>query len=368
MFFLKSSNPKPFETNFYCTSNLSPHSPLTQHKHMTSLKELLTQEGFNPTNTLSPQTKEITLTTSISLPLHICNDRKNINCSNQKGSLTLSFQPNTERFCSVSLSSSETSNFKSLVSPDSRREGPPMNEVAIRAVIGILSDYIERYIKDQFFRKTIFEKCNSYLIQRRKGSESYEENETLEKMKRSLENIDKLVQNQGIIKKELKIKTLRNSIELLTIVASLNSNTSREVSTTCGIPNSHLSACAQLYMAIVYKLQKNNRVCARHLMQVFCDAPFLARTYLVPQFWEQFFLPHLLDLKIWYSEEFEMISATNECYVEKEKKIKYLRKLYNNNMDIGTIMYAVYYKKWLRVGTNEPPLPVLPLPSRSSNR
>ena len=40
------------------------------------------------------------------------------------------------------------------------------------------------------------------------------ENEILVKMKLSMENIDKLVHDQGTIK-ELKIKNLRNSIELL---------------------------------------------------------------------------------------------------------------------------------------------------------
>ncbi|CAI8617443.1 unnamed protein product [Vicia faba] len=304
---------------------------------MTSLKQLLTQEGFIQTNKLSKETKEII--TSTSLPL--------------------SFQPNTQRVCS----SSETSNSKSLVSPDSRREGPPMDEVAIRALISILSDYVGRYIKDSFFRKTLFVKCNSYLVRRKTSSESDNENETLVNMKHCLESIDKLVQNQGSTKKELKISFLRNSIELLTIIASLNSN-SLQGATTCGIPNSHLSACGQLYMAILYKHQKNNRVCARHLMQVFCDAPFLARTYLVPEFWQHLFLPHLLHVKIWYIDEVETISDSNECDGEKEEKMKCLGRVYNNKVDIGTIMFALYYKQWLQVGTSEPSFPVVPLPTR----
>lgn len=309
---------------------------------MTSLKELLTQEGFNQTNKLSMETKKVIITST---------------------SLPFSFQPITQRVCSPS----ETSNSKILVSPDSRREGPPMDEVAIRALISILSDYVGRYIKDSFFRKTIFEKCNSYLVRRKNSSESKSdnenENEILVNMKHCLENIDKLVQDQGSTKKEVKISFLRNSIELLTIIASLNSNSLQGASaTTCGIPNSHLSACGQLYMAILYKLQKNNRVCARHLMQVFCDAPFLARTYLVPEFWHLLFLPHLVHVKIWYIEEVETISDSNECDGEKEKKMKCLRIVYNNKVDIGTIMFALYYKEWLQVGTSEPSFPLFPLP------
>lgn len=326
---------------------------------MTSLRELLTEEGFNQTNLtyhskhkLSRKTKQI-----ISLPSHnLCHDRKSIECSKHKIDKKLHG------------SASETSNSKSFMSQGSKSAGPPMDAVAIRAVISILSGYIGRYVKDDCFRKTIREKCNAYLIRRVKGSESDDDEiEILDKMKLGIENIDKLVQDQGTKKEELlKIKTLRNSIDLLTIVASLNSRKNNRV---CGISNSHdLSACAQLYMAIVYKLQKNKRMCARHLIQVFCDSPFLARTFLVPDLWELLFLPHLLHLQIWYTEELEALSCSNQSHGEKEKKMKTLRKVYDNKVDTGTSMFALYYKQWLKVGAGEPPLPIVLLPSRTSHR
>ncbi|TKY58966.1 putative E3 ubiquitin-protein ligase LIN-2 [Spatholobus suberectus] len=341
---------------------------------MTSLRELLTEEGFyqttpnlnplKPKHKLSPQTPEIIIN---SLPLDICNDRKSLDCSDNLHNSTTrngswSFHSITPRVGSVP----ETwKNSKSLMSPGSRTAGPPMDEVATRAVIAILSGYIGRYVKDDHFRKTVRDKCNSYLVRRRNGSGS--DDEVLENMKLGMENIDKLVQDQGT-KKEIKIKSLRNSIELLTIVASLNSKskTSREGASTCGIPNSHISACAQLYLAIVYKLQKNKRICARHLLQVFCDSPFLARTYLLPDLWEHVFLPHLLHLKIWYAEELEALSASSECQGEREKKMKALSKVYGKKVDTGTALFALYYKQWLKVGGNEPPLPIVPLPSRPS--
>lgn len=254
----------------------------------------------------------------------------------------------------------------SLLSPGSRTVGPPMNEVATRAVVSVLSGYIGRYVKDDHFRKIVRDKCSSYLIRRRNGSGS--EDEVLVNMKLGMENIDRLVQDQGRTRKEMKVESLRNSIELLTIVASLNSKskTSREAGSTCGIPNSHISACAQLYLAIVYKLQKNNRICARHLLQVFCDSPFLARTYLLPDLWEHVFLPHLLHLKIWYAEELDALSASSECQDSKEKTMRSLSKVYGRKMDTGTALFALYYKQWLKVGGNEPSLPVVPLPSRPS--
>ncbi|XP_019422880.1 PREDICTED: putative E3 ubiquitin-protein ligase LIN isoform X2 [Lupinus angustifolius] len=345
---------------------------------MASLRELLTEEGFDlivspkypnlkrlkQKQKLSPETPE-----TKPLPLYICHDRKNIDCSNskhkgvkaniQKGSL--SFHSKTKR---VVGSVSETLNSSnSLVSSVSRTIGPLMDEVTIKAVIAILSGYIGRYIKDGFFRKRIRDKCNSYLVRRSKYSES--DYEILLKMKLGMENIDKLVQGQGT-KKEVMMESLRNSIELLKIVASLNSKTSKNGS-TCGLPNSHLSACTQLYIAIVYNLQKNERICARHMLQVFCDSSFLARTYLLPDLWEHLFLPHLLHLKIWYTEELETIKVSNECHGKKEKRMKLLNKVYDNKVDTGTTMFALYYKQWLKVGANEPPLPIVTLPSRPSH-
>jgi hypothetical protein len=141
------------------------------------------------------------------------------------------------------------------------------------------------------------------------------------------------------------------------------SKTSRDGS-TFGTPNSYLSACAQLYLSIVYKIAKNDRNSAKHVLQVFCDSPFLARTHLLPELWEHFFLPHLLHLKIWYTRELEFLS--NSEYVDKEKKIKALNKLYNSQLDFGTIQFAFYYKEWLKVGAPAPVVPSVPLPSKIS--
>nr|XP_025695002.1 putative E3 ubiquitin-protein ligase LIN-1 isoform X1 [Arachis hypogaea] len=293
-----------------------------------SLRDLLKQEGFHHHTKPKP-----------TIPFYLCHD-------NNK---TVTMQK--ER-----LLGSQASN-----SMASRTAGPPMDAVAIRAVIAILSGYIGRYVKDDFFRKTIRDKCSSYLATRRNNGGGGGD-EILVTMEIGIESIDQLVQDREETRSQMKIKSLRNSIKLLTIVASLNSTTSRNAE-TCGIPNSHLSACAQLYMSIVYKLQKNDRICARHLLQVFCDSPFLARNYLLPELWEHLFLPHLLHLKIWYAEELDRLSFWKDFRGEKEKRIKALSRLYVNKLDTGTALFALYYKQWLKVGADEPPLPIVSLPS-----
>lgn len=296
------------------------------------------------------------------LSAYICHDPRSLGSSKHKAEKGTAQSVSSSQF-KRGGSASERSNSKSLSSADSRRVGHLMDDVAIKAVIAILSGYIGRYVKDDNFREKIREKSSSLLERRRRRKDSGDE--VFVNMELGTKKIDRLAENQGTIEQVRMIKRLRNSIELLTIVASLNSKTSRDAS-TCGVPNSHLSACAQLYLAIAYKLQKNDRVSSKHLLQVFCDSPSLARTYLLPDLWEHLFLPHLLHVKIWYNTELEFLS--NEAHGEKEKKMKVLSKVYNEKMDTGTNLFAQYYKQWLKVGASEPPLPNVSLPSRPSYR
>ncbi|XAR56148.1 hypothetical protein NMG60_11036505 [Bertholletia excelsa] len=106
-------------------------------------------------------------------------------------------------------------------------------------------------------------------------------------------------------------------------------------------------------------------MCARHLLQVFCDSPSFARTLLLSELWDHFFLPHLLHLKIWYNQESEFLTGCNsDYYFDKENKLKWLSKVYNDHLDIGTIQFALYYKEWLKVGSQPSPVPPpVPLPS-----
>lgn len=324
---------------------------------MASLQQLLAEEGFGRgkfTKTRNPVKKD----DSIILPIHICHDRKSSISSKQKTDK----RPSVFSSKRVGSVSERSNNSKSLVSvgSSSRRDEPAIDDVAIRAVVSILSGYIGRYVKDVNFRETLRDKCNSCLVRRKKETD----NGIFANIELGIESVEKLVEDHQGTRKEIRMKTLRNSIRLLNIVGSLNSKKLRNGS-TCGTPNSHISACAQLYLAIVYKLEKNDRISARHLLQVFCDSPFLARTHLLPDLWEHFFLPHLLHLKIWYTKELEIPSNTE--YAEKENKMKALSKVYDEQMDKGTIQFAMYYKGWLKVGAKAPPVPTVPLPSRPSH-
>ncbi|KAL3344855.1 hypothetical protein AABB24_024014 [Solanum stoloniferum] len=328
---------------------------------MASLQELLADEGFESTKKTPARThrkvkfKDREDSSNIALPIYICHDRRS--------SLDFSKTKSRRPFLSTtsSVHSSQKSNVKSththVEGNIPRRDEPAIDEIAIRAVISILSGFVGQYSRDKDFREAIKEKCYSCFVRKK----NYSDDGIFADIELAIESIERLVDSIDDTEREVKVKSLQYSIRLLTIVASLNSNNSGNAS-TCGIPNSNLSACAQLYLSIVYKLEKNDRIAARHLLQVFVDSPYLARTHLLPELWEHLVLPHLLHLKIWHTQELEVLSSSD--YADKEKQMKVLNKLYNDHVDIGTTKFALYYKQWLKVGAQAPAVPSVPLPSK----
>ncbi|KAL9683961.1 hypothetical protein QQ045_021391 [Rhodiola kirilowii] len=244
-------------------------------------------------------------------------------------------------------------------------EQPLIDQVAIKAVVSILSSYVGRYLKDPTFRKILRQKCSSCFHMKNDNFNNDDDEVgigigVLRKLELGIQRVENLVVECHDVS---RMEILKDTIKLLTVVASLNSHHSKN-STTSGISNTFLSACAQFYIAVVYKIEKNDRICARHLLQVFCDSPFLARTHLLPDLWDQFFLPHLLHLKIWYANEMELVLSSDS--VEKEAMSKSLSRVYNDQLDWGTAQFAVYYKRWLKVGDSDRAVPFVPLPVRPS--
>ncbi|KAI3664879.1 hypothetical protein L6452_43490 [Arctium lappa] len=328
--------------------SISSHLIYGTTTYMGSLSELLAKEGFISNHKKIKFNKTVTSRhdhDSIALPIYICRDRK-----------TIIDVPKNKKTSSIG---SSKGNRRTSSSVSRRSDEPAIDEIATKAVISILSGYAGKYLRDKDFRDALREKCCSCLVRRSNGVIVSSDNGVFANMELGIESIEKLIDTPGTMK-ELKMKSLRNSIGFLTIVASLNSRESKN-GTTSGTPNSHLSACAQLYLSIVYKLEKNDRICARHVLQVFVDSPQLARTHLLPDLWDHFFLPHLLHLKIWYNKQIERISDESK---DQEEEIKRFSKVYEDHVDMGTVQFALYYKEWLKTGGQPPStLPSVPLPS-----
>ncbi|KAL8033904.1 hypothetical protein ABFX02_13G186700 [Erythranthe guttata] len=325
---------------------------------MASLHKLLSQEGFERRISRKPN-KKVKFkddSNSITLPIYICHDRRSFDSSSSK--------PRTGRAPSFKASSvvssrkeysdsgSEMSNTKTTTKATPRRHDEPaaIDDVAIKAMVSILSGYVGgQYSKNKNFRLSVREKCISCFEKRNSNNK-----EILSHMEIGIQNIEKLVEIRDVKREiDLDLDTLQKTIKILNIVAALD--------------DSYISSCAHLYLSIVYKIAKNDKISSRHLLQVFVDSPFLARTHLLPELWEHFFLPHLLHLKIWFHKELDFL-ASSGYYTDKEKHCKALNKQYNEQMDNGTIQFAQYYKDWLKVGAQAPSIPSVPLPSKPRSR
>ncbi|CAN4114061.1 unnamed protein product [Withania somnifera] len=231
---------------------------------------------------------------------------------------------------------------------------PALDEVAIQAVISILSGHIKCFLLDEDFRTSL--RHNSFASLNFVGLEEglNTESKIIATLEQAIETVERAAED-CTNEKELKKASLQ-----LSVITGLNSDELRDRFTS-GIPNSKLAACAHLYLSVIYKIQKKDHIAARHLLQVFCDSPFQARTSLLPDLWDHMFFPHLSHLKFWYDSEANFLGGPRN----KSRKLKLLDKLYSENLDKGTYQFAVYYKDWLTKGAEIPLVPSIQIPSIS---
>ncbi|KAJ7957435.1 RING-type E3 ubiquitin transferase [Quillaja saponaria] len=221
-------------------------------------------------------------------------------------------------------------------------------------MVSILNGYIKRFLKDDDFRATLRHNCFSSLnfIELEEGHDS--EIKVIMSLEQAVEIVEQAAEESASAK-DLKKASLQ-----LSVITGLSLNDMKE-GFTCGIPNCKLSACAHLYLSVVYKIQKKERVSAKHLLQVFCDSPSQARTTLLPELWDCLFFPHLSHVKVWYSQKADILADT----LSRTRKLKLLEKLYNEILDSGTYQFAMYYKDWLTEGLEVPSIPSIEIPSLS---
>ncbi|XXG39226.1 hypothetical protein AAC387_Pa01g0243 [Persea americana] len=231
---------------------------------------------------------------------------------------------------------------------------PAIDEIAIQSMILIVSVYVKRFLKDGNFRTSVRRSCMSCLSFPNSKELKHAENGVVVNFIQAIETIERFAEEIGD-PKELKRACLQ-----LSVIAGFNSNDLKD-GFTSGIPNSDLAACAHLYLSVIYNLQRKDRVSAKHLLQVFCASPFQARKSLLPELWNQLFLPRLLHLRVWYDQEVQAIPNTST----RLKKMELLERVYNEILDSGTYQFAVYYKERLAEGIEGPTFPSIHVPTRS---
>ncbi|KAJ9540507.1 hypothetical protein OSB04_027013 [Centaurea solstitialis] len=229
-----------------------------------------------------------------------------------------------------------------------------LDDVAIKAMISILSGYIKSFLKDQEFRTSLYHNCFAALNSSKLEEEIVAESKVISNLDQAIETVEKAAEKRANAK-ELKKASLQ-----LSVITGLNANDLKD-GFTSGIPNSILSACGHLYLSVIYQLQKKERIAAKHLLQIFCDSPSAARTTLVPELWENVFHPHLSHLEVWYNQEVHDLADDPH----NTRKLKQLKKVYYEILDSGTYQFALYYKDWLTDGVEAPSIPSINVPSVS---
>lgn len=223
-----------------------------------------------------------------------------------------------------------------------------LNEVAIRATISILNGYIIPFLKDKHFQVRLRDKCFSSLNFMASKVYHDTENKVIFNLEQAIETVEKSA------KDHTSTKDLKRALLQLSVITGLNTD-KLKYGLTCGIPNYKLSACAHLYLSVFHKLQRKDRVSAKHILQVFADSPLHGRTHLLPELWENFFYPHLSHLKPWHSQEVNPLVGTHSG----TRKLKLLNKMYDGCLDCGTYQFAVYYKYWLAEANEAPAFPLI---------
>lgn len=284
-------------------------------------------------------------------------DKRHSNVDNRKS--MKENEPGYDRYNRSSMSrKSIKENYRKHESVLAPASEPALDEVAVQAIVSILSGYVKSFLKNEDFRATLRRKCFSslnFIEPEDEGNSN--ESKVIASLEQAIETVQRAAE-ESASSKELKKASLQ-----LSMITGMSANDLKDGSTS-GVPNSKPSACAHLYLSVIYKIQKKDRVSAKHLLQVFCDSPFMARTTLLPELWDYLISPHLAHLKAWYKQEADSLADESN----KPRKMKLLEKVYNEILDSGTYQFAVYYKDWLTEGIEAPSVPTIQIPSLSVQR
>lgn len=230
---------------------------------------------------------------------------------------------------------------------------PALGETTLKEVLLKINSCVTDLLEDESFRLSVNHSVFPLNSSEMKDTQP-SINGVLSTLKEAIEAVESMI-TDGFTKLELK-KISRK----LSVITNLESKESEEKN-YCGISLSHLVACAHLYLSILYKIQKKDVASAKHLLQVFFHSPYQARTALLPELWESLFLPHLSHLKQWRDREAESLQGASGT----KRKLEFVKKLYNDLLDMGTCKFAAFYTGWLMEDYKSPALTSVLMPSAS---
>ncbi|PKA65131.1 Putative E3 ubiquitin-protein ligase LIN-1 [Apostasia shenzhenica] len=229
-----------------------------------------------------------------------------------------------------------------------------VNEASVKTVTSILNSFVKRILKDENFRSFMYQRCTFSLKSNGVKDIGHNNCVVLSTLKEAIAAVHRII-SEGV--NELELNKASLNLSMITGLKLMN----LDVGYTSGIPNSHLAACAHLYLSIICMIQKKDKVSAKYLLQVFCDTPHHSRRKLLPEIWERLFWLHLTHLKEWYDKEVESVQGTSGVTM----KMELLEKVFNDLLDVSTCQLASYYQDLLMDETDSPALPSVSIPFAS---
>lgn len=225
-------------------------------------------------------------------------------------------------------------------------------DAAIRALVSILVSHIGAFFRDESFWALLRGVCNDCLKNEDRGGEGG----VFAELENAITIVEEAVERRST-------KELQKASAKLKIMAGLSSVALKNGS-NFGAPNSCLVACAHLYLSVIFKIYKEDRMAANHLLQVFCFAPLEARAILLPALWEELFLPNLAHIREWYDQEMDSLSRMPS----RAKNMDILLKMYDSALNKETQKFAIYYREWLVDETKSPLPPSIDVPFADFHR
>ncbi|KAG0493762.1 hypothetical protein HPP92_004756 [Vanilla planifolia] len=237
---------------------------------------------------------------------------------------------------------------------DARGEVLALDEAELKSVSSLIINCVSQFLQDENLRSSIHRSCLSFVNSSTVHDGQAKNDSLLSTLEEAIGTVEKLL-TEGSNQLELKKVFLK-----LSVIAGLKSMKS-DCGSGSGVPYWYLAASAHLYLSILCKIQNKDKASVKHILQIFSDCPYQARTVILPQLWVQLFLPHLSHLKAWRDKEAESIRGTSDIM----SALEFLEKVYNDNLDMVTVQFAAYYRSWLIEGNKIPTLPSILIPSAS---
>eukprot|EP01018_Ginkgo_biloba_P036434 Gb_40746 [translate_table: standard] len=220
---------------------------------------------------------------------------------------------------------------------------------AVKSLILLVSNYIARLLLHSTRRRTLRLKCMARLqLQRQAEFFDFADQAVLSDLYWGVESLEKAIRSRSV---EAKNARLDNAERMLQVPAFVD-----EDATTAGISNTYLISCAYFYLALVWKLRRNDCQMTLHLLQAFVVSPYYSRLDFAPDLWKQLFLPHVTAPEGWYQNQFASVMENPEGLLPPEelhlkqsqrKELELLRMHYEDALDKTTREHAKHYKDWL---------------------